>query len=96
MFGSQGIVLLRHYGPDGAGDLKRISFVISEAGHIDPQFSGRLRAVTESFCSFNVSCIENASCHNGTPADPAKSAVALMQWVAGAFIYKGLPVAAGR
>jgi hypothetical protein len=87
VFGSQGVVLLRHYGPDGAGDLKRISFVISEAGHIDPGFSGRLRAVTESFCSFNVSCIENASCFSGTPAQPAKSAVALMQWISGAFIF---------
>jgi trypsin-like peptidase len=87
VFGSEGIVLLRHYGPDGAAALKGLSFSISEVGHIGPKFAQDLIAATESFCSFNASCIENASCHNGTPADPAKSAVALLQWIAGAFIY---------
>jgi hypothetical protein len=87
VFGSEGVVVLRHYGPSGAEDLKRIGFAVSEVGHIGEAFANSLRSVTESFCSFNVSCIENASCHNGTPADPAKSAVALMQWIAGQFIY---------
>ena len=87
--GSEGVVLVRHYGPDGAADLKKTSFVIAHAGHIEQAFveslGGGIRP--ESFCSFNVPCIENASCHTGTPADPAKSAVALMQWIQGAFIY---------
>jgi len=87
LFGSEGIVLLRHYGPTGAADLKGTSFQISEVGHISQQFAAGLIAVTESFCSFNVPCIENASCHTATPADPAKSAVALMQWISGQFIY---------
>jgi hypothetical protein len=87
VFGSEGIVLLRHRGPNGAADLRGISFVVSEVGHISPKFANALTAATESFCSFNVFCIENASCHNGTPADPAKSAVALMQWISGAYIY---------
>ncbi|OLC54215.1 MAG: hypothetical protein AUH92_04500 [Acidobacteria bacterium 13_1_40CM_4_69_4] len=89
VMGSEGVLLLRHYGPGGAADLKGISFVIADAGHIAPRFAESLgRSVTpESFCSFNVPCIENASCHNGTPADPVKSAVALMQWISGAFIY---------
>ncbi|MCI0567836.1 MAG: trypsin-like peptidase domain-containing protein [Acidobacteria bacterium] len=87
VFGSKGVVQLRYYGPNAAEDLKGVSFVVSEVGHIGPKFSQGLIAATESFCSFNVPCIENASCHNGTPADPAKSAVALMQWIQGAFIY---------
>jgi len=89
VMGSKGVVLLRHYGPNGAADLKGISFAIEGVGHIEPDSASSLgRGVTpESFCSFNVPCIENASCHNGTPAEPAKSAVALMQWIAGAFIY---------
>ena len=87
VFGSEGVVLLRHYGPGGAADLKGTSFIISDVGHVGPKFAQGLVAATESFCSFNVACIENASCHNGTPADPAKSAVALMQWIQGAFIY---------
>lgn len=89
VMGSEGVVLLRHYGPDGAADLKGLSFVIADVGHIGKNFADSLGfgVQPESFCSFNVPCIENASCHNGTPADPAKNAVALMQWVAGAFIY---------
>ena len=86
---SDGVVLLRHYGPNGARDLKGLSFAIESVGHVGQAFTDRLSAGIrpESFCSFNVPCIENASCHNGTPADPAKSAVALMQWIQGAFIY---------
>jgi len=87
VFGSEGIVLLRHYGPNGADDLKGTAFNISDVGHIGPKFTSGLIAVTESFCSFNVPCIENASCHNVAAANPAKSSVALLQWIAGAFIY---------
>ncbi len=83
--GDEGIVVLRHYGPAGGKDLRRISFVISDVGHIGPEFGPV--AAPQLFCSFNVPCIENASCHNGTLADPAKSAVALMQWVSGQFIF---------
>src|SRR5439155_764345 len=54
--GSQGVILLRHYGPDGRADLKGISFVVADAGHIGQAFVDRLgRGVSpESFCSFNV------------------------------------------
>lgn len=85
----EGIVLLRHYGPNGARDLKGTSFAIESVGHVGQAFADQLRSriSPESFCSFNAPCIENASCHNGTPAQPAKSAVALMQWIQGAFIY---------
>ncbi|HXL18278.1 MAG TPA: hypothetical protein VN961_12250, partial [Streptosporangiaceae bacterium] len=85
VIGSRGVILLRHYGPNGAADLKGISFVIADAGHIGQAFIESLgRSISpESFCSFNVPCIENASCHSGTPADPVKSAVALEQWVWG-------------
>jgi len=84
-----GVVLLRHYGPNGARDLKGTSFAIESVGHVGQSFADQLssRISPESFCSFNAPCIENASCHNGTPAQPAKSAVALMQWIQGAFIY---------
>src|SRR5262245_46899193 len=86
---SDGVVLLRHYGPNGARDLKGLSFAIESVGHVGQAFTDRLSAGIrpESFCSFNAQCVENASCHNGTPAQPAKSAVALMQWIQGAFIY---------
>ena len=75
--------------PDGASDLKGLSFRIAEAGHIGQELAQRSGGSIspESFCSFNVPCIENASCFSGTPADPVKGAVALLQWVSGAFIY---------
>src|SRR5262245_30842141 len=87
VFGSDGVIVLRHFGPAGAGDLARTSFVVSEVGHLGKAFTDSLRASTESFCSFNVACIENASCFNVAAANPAKSAVALMQWIQGSFIY---------
>jgi len=87
VFGQVGVVLLRHYGPAGAADLARISFSIADVGHIGTAFSRSPRFATESFCSFNAQCIENASCHNGTPAQDSKSATALMQWISGAYIY---------
>jgi lysyl endopeptidase len=89
VFGPVGVVLLRHYGPDGAADLQRTSFTLSSVGHIGASFTRALGPGPglESFCSFNVPCIDNALCHTGTPADPARSAVALMQWVSGQFIY---------
>jgi len=87
LFGSDGVLVLRHYGPAGAEDLKRISFGVTEVGHIGTAFARTLRYATESFCSFNVACIENASCFNVAAANPAKSAVALMQWISGRYIY---------
>lgn len=87
VFGQTGIVMIRDFGPSGAADLSRINFAISDVAHIGKAFAQSTRIATESFCSFNVPCIENASCHTGTAADAAKSATALMQWVSGGFIY---------
>jgi V8-like Glu-specific endopeptidase len=87
VFGQVGVVMLRQYGPTNTSDLTHVGFSIADVGHIGQAFAGSLRFSTESFCSFNVACIENASCHSGTPADPAKSAAALLQWVSGSFIY---------
>jgi hypothetical protein len=88
VFGSTGVVLIRHYGPDGAAALRETSLQIADVGHVGPKFTSGLQAVTESFCSFNVPCIINASCNTtASQAIPMKTSVALMQWVAGAFIY---------
>jgi len=72
-----------------AADLQRTSFTLSSVGHTRSEVHARPGSGPglESFCSFNVPCIDNALCHTGTPADPARSAVALMQWVSGQFIY---------
>jgi len=85
--GDTAVVVLRHHGPGGQADLARSGFAIADVGHLGPGFQAGPIASTESFCSFNASCVENASCYNVAAVNDAKSAVALMQWIAGAFIY---------
>ena len=87
VFGSKGVLQLRYFGTNPAEDLRKTSFTVSEVGHISPKFSQGLTAVTESFCSFNVPCIQNASCTSNTQANAMKTSVALMQWIQGQFIY---------
>jgi lysyl endopeptidase len=80
-------LVLRHEGPDGAAELGDTSFVLADVGHLGPRFLAQLDPAPESFCENNAACVENATCYEQTPADAAKSAVALMQWVSGAFLY---------
>jgi len=87
VFGSKGVLQLRYFGANPAEDLRKTSLIVSEIGHISPKFTQGLTAVTESFCSFNVSCIQNASCTNNTQANAMKTAVALMQWIQNPYIY---------
>jgi hypothetical protein len=87
VFGEVGVVMLRQYGPTDTNDLTRAGFSIADVAHIGRPFTSSLIVSTESFCSFNAACIENASCHTGTPADALKNAVALLQWVSGRYIY---------
>jgi lysyl endopeptidase len=86
VWGSEGIVLLRHYGPGGKADLEGTSLLISDLGHIGPNFTNGVNPQLESFCAFNVSCIENAECTNEAAVTDAKAGIALIQWIAGAFI----------
>ncbi len=83
-----GVIQLRFTGAPTRADLQRISFVLAEVGHI----SGRPPAPDPQShdswpCSDNESCIEDANCHNGTPADVAKDAIAKMEWIRGPFIF---------
>jgi hypothetical protein len=92
VFGTEAILQLRVTGPVRDEDLRGITFRIVEAGLITQRFAGRLQdPVVEAppppgFCG-NASCIVDATCFSGTPADPAKLAVAKMEWIQGAFIY---------
>jgi V8-like Glu-specific endopeptidase len=89
VFGPEAILQLRIAPPVGAADLREVSFRVTEAGLITERFAGSLQAVAPQQAGFcgNPSCIVDASCHSGTPADPAKDAVAKMEWIQGAFIY---------
>jgi hypothetical protein len=82
-------------------DLDKVSFRVAEAGLITRKFAGDVMESTKALSFLgaaagppppgwpcgNKACIVDASCVSGTPADPAKLAVAKMEWIAGAFIY---------
>lgn len=99
VFGSEVILQVRLSGPVSAADLRAVSFKVTEAGLITEKFAGRLRedfatrrtiekAETDAVwpCG-NESCLVDATCTNVTAANPAKLAVAKMEWVQGSFIF---------
>lgn len=86
----EAIILVRDYGPNGASDLRSTTLTISAVGHITRGFPGQQANVDggiASFCPFNASCIQNASCGSTGPAAAAENAVAKMLWVSGCCIY---------
>jgi V8-like Glu-specific endopeptidase len=91
---------LRVTGENAVDTLKSIEFTISGVGHLGSKFlipflqemkpiENDFSGVT-SFCSFNASCVVDASCY-GTSQFPTinthKYAVAYMEFVSGAYIY---------
>ena len=74
------ILQLRHVGPATDADLHGAGFTVAGLGHVRPVFLA-------GTCSNNASCTVNAECVNNTAVDPARDAVAAMQWISGAFIY---------
>jgi len=93
VFGSEAILQIRLTAPVAESDLMAVSLRVEEAGIITRAFTEGLRrpdptalSAAVAFCG-NASCIVDATCVNATPADPAKLAVAKMEWVQGAFIY---------
>jgi lysyl endopeptidase len=99
IFGSEVILQVRLNGPVSDADLRAVSFRIAEAGIITQKFARGLRgdfdtpervekAETDAVwpCG-NQSCLIDATCTNVAAANPAKLAVAKMEWPQGAFIY---------
>lgn len=92
VFGSEAILQLRLSGPVTDADLRDVSFRVVEAGIITQKFVGGVNPIIEAppppgWPCGNPNCLVDASCVNGTPADPAKLAVAKIEWIQGAFIY---------
>jgi len=85
---STGVVLLKYYGAPKAEDLAGLSLRITDVGHVVLDFPrpGGEGGIA-SFCSYNASCIENATCGSTGGASAAENAVAKMRWISGAFIY---------
>jgi V8-like Glu-specific endopeptidase len=76
--GSEGIVLIRHFGPPAPG-ARPMSISVSLVGNIGGQFAG--------LCSYNAPCIEDAEDHSGQPISDLKAATAYIEWAQGAWIY---------
>jgi V8-like Glu-specific endopeptidase len=97
VFGSEAVLQLRLSGPVSDADLRAVSFRITEAGLITEKFAGSLRgdfqrpiekAETDApWPCGNQNCIVDATCTNVAAANPAKLAVAKMEWVQGSFIF---------
>ncbi|HET7291284.1 MAG TPA: serine protease [Vicinamibacteria bacterium] len=68
--------------PEGA---KRARLVVASVGYMGKAFPGALEQA--GLCADNALCVENAECHNGTPAESAKQAVADMLFASGGFYY---------
>ena len=93
VFGTEAVLQVR---VPREADLDKVSFRVAEAGLITRKFAGGLMddtkavpgmaKVTGQFCD-NLNCILDATCFNVAAANPAKLAVAKMEWVAGAYIY---------
>jgi len=83
VMGSQGIVLVRQFGPV-AVDSKAMSISVASVGNIAEQFANDAEF---PLCSYNHPCIENAEGYGGQPVTDLKAATAHMEWVQGAWMY---------
>jgi hypothetical protein len=88
IFGNEAILQLRL---PARTDLEKVSFRVTDAGLITQEFAGRFTGKApmpweKAFCG-NISCVLDATCNLGTPAEPEKLAIAKMEWISGRFIY---------
>ncbi|HEX9945079.1 MAG TPA: trypsin-like peptidase domain-containing protein [Thermoanaerobaculia bacterium] len=102
VFGPEAVLQLRFTGPVSDADLHGASFKVAEAGFITRNFARELQdtfltptpplekaapGTDAAWPCGNESCIVDATCTNVAAANPAKLAVAKIEWVSGAFIY---------
>lgn len=92
MASETGTILLRVDGPVTDRDRRSIRFIIDRVGHITQAGRNPFPAPDPQShdswpCSNNASCVVDANCVSGTPADIAKDAVAKMEWIRRPFIF---------
>ena len=91
--GDEALVQLHYTGTDAAAARRATHLTLAGVGHMTDAFRhavSRKAALLgdKSFCSFNASCIQNASCGSLPSAvNTAQDAIALLNWISGAFIY---------
>jgi len=84
LMGTQGILLVRQFGPPAAGT-RAMSISVSSVANMSEQFVVSAQAM---LCDYNHPCIENAEDYSHTqPAKDLKAATAYMQWTQGAWVY---------
>ena len=88
----RGVIQLRFKGRPTAATKAQISFEVTELAHIHHRDNPRAGqggiAAHDSWpCSNNAACLVDANCTSGTPADPAKDAVAKMEWIIGPSVF---------
>ena len=83
-----GTVVLNYTGDTPDIDQQKMSFTISDVGHVRGRPPRSQEMIDDIWpCSDNVPCLVDANCVSGTPADPAKDAVAKIEWVETPYIY---------
>jgi lysyl endopeptidase len=82
-------LVLRYTGSTPKTDRPKMTFVVSDVGHIRGRPPQALEKNHDSWvCSDNASCLVDAQCVNNIAAVvDAKDAVAKMEWIKGPFIY---------
>jgi len=89
VFSETAALALRFFGPYSGDDLRNVSFVLTDLGHIGKHFPNsdeQDHTWNHNQCG-NASCVLDAKCGNLGPAGPAAAAVAKMEWIQGPFIY---------
>jgi V8-like Glu-specific endopeptidase len=83
LMGTQGIVLVRQFGPPAAGT-RAMSISVSSVANMSEQFMVTAQA---TLCEYNHPCIEDAEGHNGQPVTDLQAATAYIEWTQGAWVY---------
>jgi V8-like Glu-specific endopeptidase len=94
--GSTANIQMRYFGELDPAKMAKVRFGINKVAHLgshsvipigdEPDDPGTV--TTDSFCSFNANCVQNASCSSIPGAvSVAEDAIAHMQWISGPFIY---------
>ncbi|HYH47005.1 MAG TPA: serine protease, partial [Thermoanaerobaculia bacterium] len=99
VFGSEAILQIRFTGPVRNADLRRVSLRVSDIGAITKKFAGELAGILPTdrladkagekalWPCGNESCLVDATCSNVAAANPAKLAIAKMEWPSGASLF---------
>jgi lysyl endopeptidase len=83
LMGTQGIVLVRQFGPPARGS-RPMSLSVSSVGNMSEQFAA---GAQDTLCNYNHECVVNAEAYAGAPVDDLKAATAYIEWVQGPWVY---------